>query len=136
MVVLMAYYGGKQQNMDFRWQLARKIDRLDLGSFAALDFYYRVVIIFGLVRAIDPEEKTDPDAAPDKDGTIPELIKKLDDRINDLQRYDTTALLMGKTQLPEVQEFQRKTLSCWYELAEIVYRCKLTDNVRVESEAT
>lgn len=130
----MGYSSGKQQNMDFKWQLARKIDRLDLGTFAALDFYYRVVIIFGLVRAIDPVEKTDPDAKPDPDGTIPELMTKLDLRINDLQRYDTTALIMGKTQLPEVQDFQRKTLSCWYELAEIIYRCKLTDHVRASGE--
>lgn len=130
----MGYSSGKQQNMDFKWQLARKIDRLDLGTFAALDFYYRVVIIFGLVRAIDPVEKIDPEAKPDPDGTIPELMTKLDLRINDLQRYDTTALIMGKTQLPEVQDFQRKTLSCWYELAEIIYRCKLTDNVRASGE--
>lgn len=130
----MGYSSGKQQNMDFKWQLARKIDRLDLGTFAALDFYYRVVIIFGLVRAIDPEEKVDPNAKPDPDGTIPELMTRLDLRINDLQRYDTTALIMGKTQLPEVQDFQRKTLSCWYELAEIIYRCKLTDNVRASGE--
>lgn len=130
----MAAYSAKSQNMDFKWQLARKIDRLDLGTFAALDFYYRIVIIFGLVRAIDPVEKEDPDAKPDPHGTIPELIEKVNNRINELQQYDTTALLMGKTQLPEVQAFQRKTLSCWYEIAEIIYRCKLTDNVRATGE--
>ena len=130
----MAGYSAKAQNMDFKWQLARKIDRLDLGTFAALDFYYRIVIIYGLVRAIDPEEKADPDKKPVPGTTIPDLIQKLDQRINDLQRFDTTALLMGKTQLPEVQEFQRKTLSCWYEIAEIIYRCKLTDNVRASGE--
>jgi len=130
----MAGYSAKAQNMDFKWQLARKIDRLDLGTFAALDFYYRIVIIYGLVRAIDPEEKADPDKKPVAGTTIPDLIQKVDQRINDLQRFDTTALLMGKTQLPEVQAFQRKTLSCWYEIAEIIYRCKLTDNVRASGE--
>lgn len=132
----MAGYGAaKNQNMDYKWQLARKIDRLDLGTFAALDFYYRIVIIYGLVRAIDPEETLkDPDKKPEPGSTIPELIAKVDQRINDLQRFDTTALLMGKTQLPEVQEFQKKTLSCWYEIAEIIYRCKLTDNVRASGE--
>lgn len=130
----MAGYSAKAQNMDYKWQLARKIDRLDLGTFAALDFYYRIVIIYGLVRAIDPEEKTDPEKKPAAGSTIPDLIAKVDQRINDLQRVDTTALLMGKTQLPEVQDFQRKTLSCWYEIAEIIYRCKLTDNVRASGE--
>lgn len=132
----MAGYGSaKNQNMDYKWQLARKIDRLDLGTFAALDFYYRIVIIYGLVRAIDPEESLkDPDKKPEPGQTIPDLIAKVDQRINDLQKFDTTALLMGKTQLPEVQEFQKKTLSCWYEIAEIIYRCKLTDNVRASGE--
>lgn len=132
----MAGYGSaKNQNMDYKWQLARKIDRLDLGTFAALDFYYRIVIIYGLVRAIDPEETLkEPDKKPEPGQTIPDLIAKVDQRINDLQKFDTTALLMGKTQLPEVQEFQKKTLSCWYEIAEIIYRCKLTDNVRTSGE--
>ena len=125
-------YSSKSQNMDYKWQLARKIDRLDLGTFAALDFYYRIVILFGLVRAMDPEEKDDPEVKQEK--TVPQLIVSVDTRINELQSYDTTALIMGKSQLPEVQEFQRKTLSCWYEIAEIIYRCKLTDNVRAAGE--
>lgn len=126
-------YGGKVQNMDFKWQLARKLDRLDLGTFAALEFYYRNMIIFGLVRAIDPEEKIiDDDKKPEK--SIPDLISSIDKRINDLQGFDTTALLMGKSNLPEVREFQKKTTSAYYEIAEVIFRCKLTDNVKVQGE--
>lgn len=135
----MAGYGKSYQNMDFKWQLARKIDRLDLGSFAALEFYYRNAIIFGIIRAMDPEEDAAkvPAADPDqkKPGkSITDLITSIDSRIDALQNHDTTALLMGKMQLAEVKEFQRKTISCWYEIAEVVQRCKLTDQVRVQGE--
>lgn len=134
----MAGYGKSYQNMDFKWQLARKIDRLDLGSFAALEFYYRNAIIFGIIRAMDPAEDVtkDPVGADQKKSgkSINDLITSIDNRIDALQNHDTTALLMGKMQLPEVQEFQRKTISCWYEIAEVVQRCKLTDQVRVQGE--
>lgn len=126
-------YSKSQQTMDSKWQIARKVDRLDLGNFAALDFYYRNAIIFGIVRAIDPvESETASDKKPEK--TIDQLITSVNGRINDLQGFDTTALLMGKMNLPEVTEFQRKTISVWYELYEIIHRCKLTDNVRTQGE--
>jgi hypothetical protein len=133
MVGMMAGY--KQQVMDSKWQLARKIDRIDLGSFAAIDFFYRNAIIFGIVRAIDPadDEYSGPeDKKPKK--TIDQLINSVDQRITDLNGYDTTALLMGKMSLPEVKQFQLKTMSCWYECYEIIHRCKLTDNVRTSGE--
>lgn len=131
----MAYGSKSQQNMDFKWQLARKIDRLDLGTFAALDFYYRNVIIHGLVRAIDPPEpeKSD-DEKKNQDRPIREVMDSIDNRINAMQGFDTTALLMGKSNLPEVQDFQKKTVSCWYEIAEVIYRCKLTDSVKAAGE--
>lgn len=115
-----------QQAMDSKWQIARKVDRIDLGSFAALEFYYRNAILFGIIRAMDPKEDETTD---DGRKTIDQLIKSVDDRINELQTFDTTALMMGKMQLPEVQTFQKKTLSCWYENYEIIQRCKLVDNV-------
>lgn len=127
-------YSSAAQNMDSRWQLARKVDRLDLGSFAAIDFFYRNAIIFGIVRAIDPEEKEDPEK-PKPAKTINQLITSVDQRITDLNHYDTTALLMGKMSLPEVKQFQMKTMSCWYENYEIIHRCKLTDNVRAVGES-
>lgn len=130
-------YSRQQQNMDFKWQIARKLDRLDLGEFAALPFFYRNAIIYGFVRAIDPEEpkaEESPDQNPPK--TIPELINTIDDRINELLEYDTTAILMGKTNLEEVKVFQKKTMATYYDLDEVIYRCKLTDNVRtMEAEA-
>lgn len=129
----MAY---KQQPMDFKWQVARKIDRLDLGNFAAIEFFYRNAIIYGLIRGIDPEEpeKDDEDDKKRKATPIPALMESIDKRINDLQGYDTTAMILGKSQLPEVQAFQRKTMSVWYAIAEVTTRCKITDNVRVEEE--
>lgn len=131
----MAYGSKSQQNMDFKWQLARKIDRLDLGTFAALDFYYRNVIIHGLVRAIDPSEPEKPDEEKkNQDRPIREVMDSIDNRINTMQNFDTTALLMGKSNLPEVQDFQKKTVSCWYEIAEVIYRCKLTDSVKAAGE--
>lgn len=127
-------YGAKQQNMDFKWQIARKVDRLDLGSFAALEFYYRNVILFGIVRAMDPEDAGKPEGEEKELVSIESLMTSIDTRIKELSNFDTTALLLGKTNLPEVQKFQSKTLMIWYELAEVIYRCKLTDNVRVAGE--
>lgn len=127
-------YGRTQQNMDSRWQLARKVDRLDLGNFAALDFFYRNAIIYGITRAIDPPEDDQPDDERKPKKTIQQLIDSVDKRISDLQGFDTTALLMGKLSLPEVKIFQSKTMACWYENYEIIHRCKLTDNVRATGE--
>jgi hypothetical protein len=125
----MAPFGkGSSQPMNFSWQIARKVDRLDLGSFAATEFFYRNAIIFGLVRAIDPKEKKEEDD-PNSSRTIDELSQSIDERINDLLGYDTTAILMGNTQMQEVKEFQTRTMSVWYELAEVIHRCKLTDQV-------
>ena len=132
----MAYGGSSQQVMDFRWQIARKIDRLDLGDFAAIPFFFRNAIIFGAVRAIDPEETRDFEKVPMKkdERTIDQLMESIDTRINNLLRYDTTAILMGKTQLEEVQEFQIKTMSAYYEIMEVTHQCKLTDLVRAKGE--
>lgn len=126
----------KQQAMDFKWQIARKIDRLDIGSFAALEFFYRTAIIFGLVRAMDPIEVDQPDPLPEDFRSIEDLILSIDERIKELLAFDTTAIQQGKLQLDEVKRFQEKTMAVYYELDEVIYRCKLTDNVRVqEAEA-
>lgn len=122
-------FGSKPQNMDFKWQLARKIDRLDLGTFAALEFFWRNAMIFGIVRAIDPPEDDIADDHKKPEKTIADLISSVDIRIGELLGYDTTALLMGKMSLPEVKTFQSKTMSCCWETMEIIHRCKLTDNV-------
>lgn len=133
----MAPYGGKnQQSMGMQWQIARKIDRLDIGSFAATEFFYRTAIIFGIVRALDPEEQRDLEKFPMKPGekTIPDLIASVDKRIKELLCTDTTALLMGRLNLKECQDFQIKTMSAYYELMEIVARCKLIETVKVAGE--
>ncbi|RPJ04311.1 MAG: hypothetical protein EHM36_10940 [Deltaproteobacteria bacterium] len=132
--VLMAY-SKTQQNMDLKWQIARKLDRLDLGTFAATEFFYRVAIIYGLVRAIDPEEKRNEDDPASKDEkTIPQLMGSVDARIKVLLATDTTALILGKLHLEEAREFQNKTMSAYYELIEIIARCKLIENVRTAGE--
>jgi hypothetical protein len=121
----MVSYGKSGQPMNFPWQIARKIDRLDLGTFAAVEFFYRNAIIYGLVRALDPKEpEEDENAEP-----VEFLISSIDVRIKDLQEYDTTAIMMGHTQLPEVKAFQQKTMMTWYELAEVIGRCHLCDQV-------
>lgn len=129
----------QQQNMDFKWQIARKIDRLDLGDFAAVPFFYRQAILFGLVRAIDPSEKESEEnetGGKKKPGkTIDQLMTSIDERITALMDYDTTAILLGRGNLPEVKDFQRKTMSVWYENSEVIRRCGLTDNVRMMEEA-
>lgn len=121
-------YGKSGQPMNFPWQIARKIDRLDLGAFAAVEFFYRNAIIYGLIRAIDPKEAI-PDGESINDKSIDSLIMSIDSRLTDLLDYDTTAIMMGHTQLPEVKEFQKKTMNTWYEIAEVTGRCHLCDQV-------
>lgn len=128
-------YSKTQQNMDLKWQIARKLDRLDLGTFAATEFFYRVSIIYGLVRAIDPEEKRNNDEPlPDGEKTVSQLVVSVDEHIKELLRTDTTALLLGKLHLEEAREFQIKTMSAYYELVEIIARCKLIETVRATGE--
>jgi hypothetical protein len=128
MVDLMAYGKAAGQPMNFNWQIARKIDRLDLGSFAAVEFFYRNAIIFGLVRAKDPKDDDETETAAGEK-KISDLVSSVDKRINDLMGYDTTAILLGHSQLKEVKEFQRETMSAWYEIGEIVERCHFCDQV-------
>jgi hypothetical protein len=42
--------------MDEEWQIARKVDRLDMGTYDTRERFNRLVVIFGLVRSIDPED--------------------------------------------------------------------------------
>ncbi|MFA4859168.1 hypothetical protein [Methanoregula sp.] len=114
--------------MNFSWQIARKIDRLDLGQFAATEFFYRNAILYGLIRAIDPKEKIEDDE--DQPGqSIQDLISSVDDRIKTLLEFDTTAILMGHSNLPEVKQFQSGSMDVWFEIAEITHRCHLCDQV-------
>lgn len=132
----MAYGSKQQQSMDLKWQIARKLDRLDLGTFAAIEFFFRTAIIFGLVRALDPQEKRDYETEPlgKNEKTIDDCMVSVDARIKELLETDTTALLMGKLHLEEAREFQSKTMSAYYELIEIIARCKLVDTVRASGE--
>jgi len=129
-------YGKSNQTMDLKWQMARKVDRLDLGSFAATEFFYRTAIIFGLVRAVDPKENRNYDDQPlqNDEKSIDDLILSVDGRIKELLETDTTALLMGKVHLKEAQDFQIKTISAYYDMVEIMSRCKLIDTVRAQGE--
>ena len=112
--------------MNFNWQIARKVDRLDLGSFAAVEFAYRNAIIYGLVRAKDPEDQEN-DTSQGK--PITALVDSVDSRITKLMEYDTTAILLGHSQLNEVKVFQKDTMSAYFELMEIIERCKFCDQV-------
>jgi hypothetical protein len=124
----MAYGKAAGQPMNFNWQIARKIDRLDLGSFAAVEFFYRNAIIFGLVRAKDPGD--DDETKPANGGkSISQLVSSVDDRINTLMEIDTTAILLGHSQLKEVKTFQKDTMSAFYEISEIIERCHFCDQV-------
>jgi hypothetical protein len=132
----MAYGKSSQQNMDTKWQIARKLDRLDLGNFAAVEFFFRVAIIFGMVRGINPDDTRDykEDPLRENEKSIEDLITDVDKRIKELLEYDTTALLMGKMHLEEARKFQSKTMSAYFEMVEIIIRCKLTDNVKAQGE--
>ena len=84
----MASYG-KAQPMDFKWQIARKIDRLDMGDYNTNSRFNRLVVIYGLVSAIFPKESEDEEEKSrneygDLFRTIPVIMKEVDDSIKEL----------------------------------------------------
>ena len=133
-------YGKAQQPMDFKWQIARKIDRLDMGDYTTESRFNRLVVIYGLVRAINPkeskeEEKTQQEEAGETFRSISSIIDKVDDLVKTLR---TPAEKLKRTEdgLGLVNtDTESKLDGMWYDLAEIIHRCKITDNVRVSEEA-
>jgi hypothetical protein len=133
-------YGKAQQPMDFKWQIALKIDRLDMGDYNTQSRFNRLVVIYGLVRAINPkeseqEEKIQQEEAGDLYRSIADINDQLDKLVKDL-RTPSEKLKMADEGLGLMNtDIESRLDGFWYDLAEIIHRCKITDNVRVTEES-
>ena len=125
--------------MDFKWQVARKIDRLDMGEYSTNSRFNRLVVIFGLVRAIDPKESSDEETKQQEENgntfrAIPGLIATMNERINALRTPSNKLKMSDESFNTPDTDIESQLDAFWYELAEVIYRCKITDNVRVSEE--
>jgi hypothetical protein len=134
-------YGKAQQPMDFKWQIARKIDRLDMGEYSTSSRFNRLIVIYGLVRAINPKENADDETVRiDEDGdqfraVNPDILDSLDNSIKSLRNPEDKLKMEDESMSLGETDIETKLDAIWYELAEVVFRCKITDNVRVTEEA-
>ena len=135
----MAAYG-KTQQMDFKWQIARKIDRLDMGDYNTNARFNRLVVIYGLVSAIFPKESEDEETKCRTEygelfRTIPVIMKEMDDSIKALRTPDAKLKMEDPSFSPSETTIESNLDKLWFDLSEVIYRCKITDNVRVSEEA-
>ncbi len=129
-----------QQPMDFKWQIARKIDRLDMGEYSTESRFNRLVVIFGLVRAINPkesqdDEKSQQDEAGEKFRSIETILGVMDQTVKQLRTPEEKLKMKDDTLGMMETETENKLDGFWYDLAEVIFRCKITDNVRISEEA-
>jgi hypothetical protein len=133
-------YGKAQQPMDFKWQIARKIDRLDMGDYTTISRFNRLVVIYGLVRAINPKESKEEETAQqeesgDKYRSIADIITDIDMLVKKLRTPEEKIKMSDEGLGSMDSDIESQLDGFWYDLAEIIFRCKITDNVRVSEEA-
>lgn len=129
-----------QQPMDFKWQIARKIDRLDIGEYSIDSRFNRLVVIFGLVRAINPketpdDEKSQRDEARDQFRSIETIIGLMNQTVKQLRTPEEKLKMKDESLGMMETDIENKLDGFWYDLSEVIFRCKITDNVRVSEEA-
>lgn len=136
----MAYGGKAFQPMNFAWQIARKIDRLDMGEYSTKERLNSLVVIFSLVRAINPKE-SDKDENEmridegDKFRSINEIIEHMSARRKKL-RTPENKMKMNDSDMSQLDNAIEDELDgFWDDLSEVIFRCKITDNVRPPEEA-
>lgn len=124
--------------MNFAWQVARKIDRLDMGDYSTRGRLDKLVVIFGLVRAINPvEDEKDEAKRKDDEGdsfrSISDIITHIAGRRKRL-RTPESRLKITDSDLNEGGEIENDLDGFWDDLSEVIFRCKITDNVRPPEE--
>jgi hypothetical protein len=135
----MGGYSRAAQTMNFAWQIARKIDRLDMGDYSTRGRLDKLVVIFGMVRAINPveedkDEKSRKADEGDKFRSIAGIIEILAARRKRL-RTPESRLKISDSDLSEGNEIEDELDGFWDDLSEVIYRCKITDNVRPPEES-
>ncbi len=133
-------YGKAQQPMDFAWQIARKIDRLDMGDYNTQSRFNRLVVIYGLVRAINPkesteEEKTQLEEAGGTFRSISQIIDAIDDLVKKLRTPEEKLKMSDEGIGSVTADTESRLDGFWYDLAEVINRCHITDKVRATEEA-
>lgn len=136
----MAAFGKAFQPMNFAWQVARKIDRMDMGEYSTKGRLNNLVVIFGLVRAINPKEsESEETKIKDEEGekfrSISDIIAQMAKRRETL-RGPENKMKMNDSDLGQMDNnIENELDGFWDDLAEVIYRCKITDNVRPPEES-
>lgn len=135
----MASYSS-QQVMDEEWQIARKVDRLDMGTYDVNERFNRLVVIFGLQRAIDPkdadeeEEKAKALAANKPFRSIDAILAAINEAIRN-QRNPEQALKMKDKETGYLYaNIDEACDGIWYDISEVNRRCKIMSKVKASEE--
>jgi|GEM_PF-4940712 hypothetical protein len=134
----MAGYGRNDQVMDEEWHIARKVDRLDMGGPDVVSRFNRLVIIFGLVRAIWPKDQNEDEEKERQGDTfvpIEEVIKRIDAAIKQLRSPKDAQRLRDIDLGEEIEDLESAVDGIWYDIAEVIRRGGLMKKVRVQEEA-
>ena len=133
-------FGKGFQPMNYAWQIARKIDRLDMGEYSTKSRLNNLVVIYGLVRAINPTEKTDDEESlqqeeGEKFRSIAEIIALIAERRSRLRKPENKMKMNDSDLSATDNDIENELDGFWDDLAEVIYRCKITDNVRPPEES-
>jgi hypothetical protein len=135
----MAAFGKGFQPMNFAWQIARKIDRLDMGEYTTRARLNNLVVIYGLVRAINPVEDPKDESTRKKDEgekfrSVTDIISLMAERRKKL-RDPENKMKMNDSDLGQIDSnIENELDGFWDDLAEVIFRCKITDSVRPQEE--
>jgi hypothetical protein len=133
----MAGYGRNDQVMDEEWHIARKVDRLDMGGPDMPSRFNRLVIIFGLVRAIwpkDQNEEEEKERQGDKFVPIEAVLQRIDETIKGLRSPKDAQRLRDIGLDEEIEDLESTVDGIWYDLAEVIRRGGLMKKVRAQEE--
>lgn len=138
---MAAYRGSPHQQMNFPWLIARLLDRMGMGEYSTARRFNELTWLFGYVRAINPkesedEEKTGREEDEEKFRTIPEILHDCGEKIKKIGADPETKLKMKDESIGGLDVgIDTILITVGFDLQEIIFRCKITDNVRVTEEA-
>jgi len=133
-------FGKSFQPMNFAWEIARKIDRLDIDEYTTRGRMNRLVVLYGLVRAINPKEKPDDEEELRREEggkfrAIPDIIQEMAARRRRL-RHPEIKMKMDDDDLSRTDnDIENDLDGFWDDLAEVIYRCRIIENVRAPEES-
>jgi hypothetical protein len=138
---MAAYRGSPHQQMNFPWLIARLLDRMGMGEYSSARRFNELTWLFGYVRAINPkesedEEKTGQEEDKEKFRAIPVILQDCGVLIKKIVKDPEMKLKMKDESIGGLDVgIDADLMTLGFDLQEIIFRCKITDNVRVTEEA-